>query len=257
MSREDKNKLLTEDLKKAALQICIFIIIYIIFYKTELIKDINLGFIKNEFIKDKIKENMIILVTGVLYYLIIQVILNIIRFVTNPVVLNIKLIDSLDGDNCTKLYHFPNRDTDMQYSVKAILEINKTNSAWNELAIRVLKNKNIEVLISVEPRNGNICCQPECITGEYSINETDFSIILTDFLISNLRERVPFRSEHCFLLEENRDKPISGNNEFPIVPKLLINGKLACLWYRLFIRFNLQLEEGYYPVKYTIYNLMR
>lgn len=257
MDGEKREKLFTEEILKALLQLFIFAAIYIIFYKYEGAKIINLCFIKNEYLKEKVKDSFLVVVTCVMYFCALQAVINIGKFVTKPIKLNISIINAIDGDNCTKVYHFEETRSDMQYEVKITLEVIKTNSLWNKVAIKALKNKEVEIFICVEPRNGGICCQPECITEEFKLYNKDFGIIISDFLLSNLKQKVPFKKECSFLLAEDRDKPISGNTDFPIKPIVYINGKELSFMYKKIIGLSSNLRDGYYPVKFTIYDKRR
>lgn len=257
MGGEKRGKFFTEELLKALIQLFMFTVVYIIFYKYEGAKIVNLSIIKNEYLRDKVKDNFLVIATCVMYFCAFQAAINISKFVTKPIKLNISLVNAIDGDNCTKIFHFEQTRSDMQYEVKIILEVIKTNSLWNNIAIKVLKNKDVEILICVEPRNGGICCQPVCITEEFKLYNKDFAIIISDYLLSNLKQKVPFKKEYSFLLAEDRDKPISGNTDFPIKPIIYINGKKLGFMYNRLIEFNSNLPEEYYPVKYTIYDKRR
>ena len=250
---EQKNDLYEEDLKKAVFQVCLFIFIYYVLMKTGLDKAINLEFIKNEYWKEKIEENIIVIIIGISYYLLFYSIANFSRIVARPVKLFVELCDLYDGDDHTTMHYFSEGNNKFQSGVKITLNIYKSNSFWNWVVIKYLKNKSVEILVAVEPRNGNI----GCLSDEYNIYVSDFGIKISEFLKSNLSNRVPFAREYNFLLEENRDMPTTGKTRYPIKPKLLINGKELGVFLKLFISMKSNLELGYYPIKFALHQTWR
>lgn len=253
MEEKRRNSLLNEGLLTAALQLVIFLGLFIIFFNTGLDKKVNLQFITNEYFREKIKDNIIVIITGVLYFLSFKIIKNVVKFITNPVNLNISFEDLHDKDDHTTLYHFDDKESDFQSGVKITLEIQKSNSFWNFMALKFLKNKTIEILISVDPRDGSgICCLPDSITNDYKLYKSDFGINISELLLSNLKKNVPFKKEYIFLVEENRDKPVTNPGTYPIKPVLYVNQKEIGFCYSSLINMSWNLERGYYPIKFVL-----
>lgn len=253
MEEKKRNSLFTDELLKASLQLIVFLVIFIIFFNLGLDKKVNLQFITNEYFREKIKDNIILIITGVLYFLVLNIISNVAKFITNPINLHISFEDLHDRDDHTTLYHFDDRENDFQSGVKVTLEIYKSNSFWNFVALRALENKNIEILISVYPRDGSgISCLPDSISDDYKIHKSDFGINISELLISNLKKDVPFRKEHIFLVEENRDKPVTSPGAYPIKPVIYINEAEMGFYYSRLINMRSNLERGYYPIKFAL-----
>lgn len=252
MENKQKSNLFSPELWKTIIGIVIILIINC--FKEKIKQMFNISFIQDTFLKDKLNEGCIFIASSIVYYLAINIFINITGIITTPIKIKLKLTNYIDGDDSTKIIHFGDSDKDdILNEIKVIMEINRAYSFWNWLAIKILKNKKIEVFIKVETSNDEIICQPCRATDEFEDYGYSFGIKINNLCISNLKHGACFKKEYRFLVAENRDKPCSGNCELPIIPTIRLDGRELNFIYKRFIDINNDMEKGYYPIKYSLY----
>lgn len=256
MENKRERKLFTSDFIKSL--IGLFLCFILNHYKTLILGYVNIDFIPEGFLKDKLKEGIFLVITSLLYYFAINLNISIVKFITTPIQISIKLSNLMDDDHLTSIIYFNNLgNDDVQYEIKAIIKIYKANSYLNKLAIKLLKNKRVEVYICVEPEDDGIISQPSMITDEYEDYGSSFGIKLNSFINSNLRTGAEFEKQCGFLVAKNRDMPCSGPLKCEIIPRIRVNGKELNWFFSRLIKLENFTEGGKYIVKYSIYKNMR
>jgi hypothetical protein len=244
-----ENKLFSEEILRSLLQIALIILFYWFVRDTilfENIKNIVVSKITDTYLQEKLGDSLLIIVT-LLTYFIAE---NIMRIFSRPIYITVKMDDFLSGDPYTKIVHFEGEKREKSNAVKIILNVIRKNTFWNALALLIIRTKNVQLLIEIGQENAILYCQPEIIGDQIEITETGFKMSIKDLINDNLENNVPAVTECEFLVEENSDIDAIGNCELSIKPKILIQGKPINIFYKLFFRFEINLPDGYYPIKY-------
>lgn len=244
-----ENKFFTQELVKSLIQLLIILAFYWLIGSTSWFlqaKNKVLSIITDDYLREKTGDNLLVITTFIAYFISV----NISAIFRRPIFIKISLEDLLSGDSYSKIIHFEGEKREKSNAVKIKLNIIKRNTFWNRVALYTVKNKKTEILISIGQKDAILYCQPEIISNQIQITETGFKMDIKNILVDNLDNNVPSSMEYNFLIEENTDNDVVGNCELSIKPKLFVNNKKIELLYKFFFKFDIDLQDGFYPVKY-------
>lgn len=208
-----KNNPFSEEITKEAIKILIIISIFFIKSKTSS-SDANLNLL------DLIQDNFIIIITSFIYFTMFYVF----KIFKRPVMITIELTNFATGNNSTPLYHYGIEREDISTIVLKV-KVKKTNSIWNNIALRLLKNKDIDIHVCSLPENESLICQPTSFTKDTAIDKDGFTISINKIIHSNLENRADLDKGFSFVVKENREYPFQFNQNVPIKVAALINNK--------------------------------
>lgn len=234
-----EEKFFTEELIKELIKLLLIIIIHIWISSTSPAKQ-NLHLI------GLIKDNILIIITSLIYFFV----LFLFNRIKRPIRISVSLKNFCDPSRHTALYRTGLNREDTK-TVVVHIEIKETNSVWNSLALKMLKNKNIYVQIESLPKNQSLICQPLQITKDIKVLGDGFLININNLIYGNLENRIYLDMQYKFIVEENRDYPFDHNQDIPIKPCLLIDEKPLKLFDKLFCRFLCTKEDGIHIVEFT------
>ena len=186
--------------------------------------------------QDKIKELLFFLGVGVLFF-VISLFTSIFA---RPITVSIHQSNKSYGTKETNYSISGNRKTQQHERIVDLnLKVMRKYSIWGRLVAKLLKNKNIVVL--VEPVTQGIVLQAkkEDQRTDLQTTPTGFQIKLGEYL-----ERILSRSEQgeyskgCeYLVVEDTLHPVT-NETFQVVPILTVGGKPAPSWVNLILKFS-------------------
>lgn len=156
------NKIFSEEFNKELIKIGILVIIFLIKNKTS---NTEIDWINS------IKDSLLIISTSLIYFFLI----NIFNIVRKPIKILVDLKNFNDNENSTCIYGYGMNREDVKTIVLHV-EIIKSKSIWNKLALKWLKNRDVCVYIHSLPKNQSLVCQPLSITEDIEIVEEGFLV---------------------------------------------------------------------------------
>lgn len=230
-----KENLFSEGFWNEIIRMALIILLFISFKKL---------FEPDEKLAILLRDGIVVVCTSILYSFVFIVK----SIVQRPVKVKIHLKHALTKKECYDLYHHDTSNRQDAKRIRIFLKIIQTNSRWNRYAINYIKGKNVTILIEIDPKDNMLICQPVAKTDDVEINKDSFKIIINKLIDSNLKKNIPLNKNYEFIVEENRDMPIHGDQQFCIKPILLVNGKRPGFIANCFIKYINELENGYFPI---------
>ncbi|MBE6089547.1 MAG: hypothetical protein E7206_16245 [Clostridium beijerinckii] len=228
-----KDKFIEETIK------AIFMLLLYLFYNNNL-------YTEKDFFT-KIRDSSAIIIPYIIYIFIISIY----SIFKRPLVTNIKMKNFLIGDKEeTILYHFKDFREDASKIVLS-LEVKENNSLWVSLAKWIFKNNKFSLKIALEPLDDQFICEPCMYTDEIDFQGAFFTIDISDIIFSNLEHNVPSVIDYEFIIKENKDNPPMNKCRCVIKPILCIDNKSLKFFHKLFVKFNLDLKNGYYSINFV------
>lgn len=227
-----KDKVIEETVK------AVFMVLIYLFY--------NKGIYTQKDFLTKLRDSSAILIPYLIYIFIVSIG----SICKQPIIVNIKMKNFLiDDKEETILYHHKGFREDAS-KVVLNLEVKENNSVWASIARWLFKNKTFIVEVPIKQHSKEFICQPCEYPDEISFQGSFFTIDISDIILCNLEDRLPGIIKYDFVVKENQDNPPATNRQSHIKPTILIDKKKPNFFQSLFIKYNLELKEGKYLVKF-------
>lgn len=150
----------------------------------------------------------------------------ILRFIKRPLNINIDINDFLSKKKKSiTISHFSSsQEKERKFSVKIILD--KNLSLWNRFAMKYVKNRNISLLIEMNPSYSQFVLTPSSPTIPINrIDRGNYEINISNMVESALNVDGEFFQIIDFIVNENRDNRPTNSLNFVVAGYILIDGK--------------------------------
>lgn len=167
-----------------------------------------------------------------------------------PIVIDICMTNYNNGKLSSEIYHSEVNRNNKSGKIKLIVKVMKSQSLWNKIAIKLLKNKKIQLVCAIKPDKGLIC-QPESIVSNEKYSEDRKAFFdITSFILARLEYDTDTSFSETLMIKEDRESPVGYTGEFPLRPIIEDGNAKNMFFLNFFMKVSTNLPNGDYNISF-------